>query len=280
MITARAIGVLEELALNPDHGAARGLSTVLGEGRDAIQTAINELRDLGYVETISYGRGLKVLRVSSTGFQFLESRTSILLSRLNSNINIYAYLADKQERVLDGVEYKNKIELNIGGEVSFLGQMDSDPNEVAERVRKDREKRQAEYLANKNKIASERITAKQSKTPFDWTPTDVSYEFASRVQSLWHVKPWSVAKTRFKIALTNARKEHGTNGEIENKMMDLYFMQISHETHLIEPEIIWKRFIMQFSNLSVEAKRSMVTKEQIEIIEEESQSGREWLRNV
>lgn len=280
MITARAIGVLEELALNPDHGAAKGLSAVLGEGRDAVQTAINELRKLGYVETISYGRGLKVLRVSSTGFQFLESRTSILLSRLNSNINIYAYLADKQERVLDEVEYKNKIELNIGGKVSFLGQMDNDPNEISERLRKDREKRQTEYLDNKDKVALERIIAKQSKKISDWTPTDVSYEFACRVQNLWHVKPWSVAKTRFKIALTEARKNYGTNGDIENKMMDLYFMQISHETHLIEPEIIWKRFIMQFSNLSVEAKRSMVTQEEVKTIKEESQAGREWLRNV
>lgn len=280
MITARAIGVLEELALNPNHGAAIGLSQKLGEGRDAIQSAITELRELGYVETVSYGRGLKILKITDTGFQFLGSRTSLLQYVLNSNINIYANLAIKQERVLDGVEYDNKINVNIGGEMSFLGQMDNDPDEVAERVRKDREKRKQEYLAHKDKVASEKIAAKKAKQPADWNPTDVSYEFATRVQDLWHVLPWSVAKTRFKIALTNARKEYGTDGEVENKMMDLYFMQIAHETSITDPEIIWKRFIMQFGNLAVEARRSMVTPEDMATEKELARRSREKMKNV
>lgn len=274
MITARAIGVLEELALNPNHGAAIGLSQKLGEGRDAIQSAITELRELGYVETVSYGRGLKILKITDTGFQFLESRTSLLQYVLNSNINIYANLAIKQTESTrePSEDFTNVIQ--IGRTVDFYEE------DIAEERRKDQLRKHKEKLELKDMQYQKRMQRRDPSNAKAWSSTDVGFEFANRMHDLWHVEPWKVTRSRFTFALADKRKEYGTDGEIEKRMIDLYFMQISHETTLTDPEIIWKRFIMQFGSLLVEAKRTMVTAEEIETIEEESQSGREWLRNV
>lgn len=283
MITARALGTYLYLATTGANISADDLSDFFPEGRKVFLNALKELRDLGLIETKrAVINGKYVTYSALVEIEFGSPKMELLSQQnmQNSILNIIAYLAKKQERVLDGVEYDNKINVNIGGSMSFLGQMDSDPDEVAERVRKDREKRQKEYLEHKDKVALERIESKKSKTPADWNPTDVSYEFATRVQSMWHVKPWSVAKTRFKIALSNARKEYGTDGEVENKMMDLYFMQIAHETKITDPEIIWKRFIMQFGNLATEARRSMVTPEDMATEKELARKSREKMKNV
>jgi hypothetical protein len=74
-----------------------------------------------------------------------------------------------------------------------------------------------------------------------------------------------VAKSRVKIAFANARKAHGTDGELEILMMDRYFSQIRHETQINDPEHIWKRFISQFGSLAIECKRANVTDEQLQL---------------
>ena len=275
MITARAIGVLEEIALNPNHGAAIGLSQKLGEGRDAIQSAITELRELGYVETVSYGRGLKILKITDTGFQFLENRTSLLQYVLNSNINIYANLAIKQTESTrePSEDFTNVIQ--IGRTVDFYEE------DIIEERRKDQVRKHKEKIEMKEKRHEEqRMQRRNPNNTSAWSPTDIGFEFAERVFNLMHIKPWQVTRSRFIYALADKRKEYGTTGDIEKVMIDLYFMQINHDKSITDPEIVWKRFILQFGNLLVEAKRIMVTPDKIETIKEESQSGREWLRNV
>jgi hypothetical protein len=275
VITARAIGVLEEIALNPNHGAAIGLSKTLGEGRDAIQSAITELRELGYVETVSYGRGLKILKITDTGSQFLENRTSLLQYVLNSNINIYANLAIKQTESTrePSEDFTNVIQ--IGRTVDFYEE------DMIEERRKDQIRKHKEKVEMKQKRhEDQRMQRRDPNNTSAWSPTDIGFEFAERVFNLMHIKPWQVTRSRFIYALADKRKEYGTTGDIEKVMIDLYFMQISHDKSLTDPEIVWKRFILQFGNLLVEAKRTMVTPDEIETIKEESQSGREWLRNV
>jgi hypothetical protein len=67
---------------------------------------------------------------------------------------------------------------------------------------------------------------------------------------------------------------------IELEMMKLFFSQIKHETQLIDPEIVWKRFIVQFHNLLTEVQRSKVTTEEIEVIKEKAKRSLEWMDNV
>lgn len=275
MITARAIGVLEEIALNPNHGAAIGLSKTLGEGRDAIQNAITELRELGYVETVSYGRGLKILSITHAGFQFLENRTSLLQYVLNSNINIYANLAIKQTESTrePSEDFTNVIQ--IGRTVDFYEE------DIAEERRKDQIRKHKEKVEMKQKRHDDqRMQRRDPNNTSAWSPTDIGFEFAERVFNLMHIKPWQVTRSRFIFALADKRKEYGTNGEIEKVMIDLYFMQISHDKSLTDPEIVWKRFILQFGNLLVEAKRHMVTPEDMAIEKELAEKSAEWMDNV
>jgi len=100
------------------------------------------------------------------------------------------------------------------------------------------------------------------------------------MHELWHVKPWSVTTSRFRIALADARSTYDTTGDVEKVMIDLYFKQIKHDTKINDPEIIWKRFIMQFNGLKIQAKRIMVTPEDMEREKELARKSQEWMDNV
>ena len=56
-----------------------------------------------------------------------------------------------------------------------------------------------------------------------WTPTDISFEFSDRVNSFWHIPPWRVTQTRFRMILADMRRRHDTNGFIEYSMIDIFF---------------------------------------------------------
>jgi hypothetical protein len=163
-----------------------------------------------------------------------------------------------------GEETFVKVDFKAGGEMTFLGQMDNDPEEVQERIQKDRARRASEYQEAKLKKHQDSVTFLQSQSPALWSADKSSTEFVRRLEDMWHVKPWTVAKSRFKIAFANARKTHGTDGELELLMMDRYFSQLAHETHINDPEHIWKRFISQFGSLAIDCRRANVTDEDLE----------------
>jgi hypothetical protein len=87
-------------------------------------------------------------------------------------------------------------------------------------------------------------------------------------------------KSRFNIAFSNARKAYGTKGDLELKMMDLYFSQIKDRTDINQPEHVWKRFITQFSNLQTEARRLMITPDDMVTETIKAEKSLEWLDNV
>ncbi len=278
MITARALGVLMEIASKELYGGAKALSEVFVEGRDACQKSLNELKAAGLTRTTkqkySNGAYRSIIEITPAGWDVLETRISEVLktrslciqpqsySRLSTN-SLYA---DKQERVPDvvGEETFVKVDFKAGGEMTFLGQMDNDPDEVQERIQKDRARRASEYQEAKLKKHQDSVTSLQSQSPALWSADKSSTEFVRRLEDMWHVKPWTVAKSRFKIAFANARKTHGTDGELELLMMDRYFSQLAHETHINDPEHIWKRFISQFGSLAIDCRRANVTDEDLE----------------
>ena len=291
MITARALGVLMEIASKELYGGAKALSEVFVEGRDACQKSLNELKAAGLTRTTkqkySNGAYRSIIEITPAGWDVLESRISEVLktrtlciqtesySRLSTN-SLYA---DKQERVPDGVGEETfvKVDLKAGGEMTFLGQMDNDPDEVQERLQKDRARRAAEHQEAKLKKHQDSVTALQSQSPALWSTEKSSTEFVRRLEDMWHVKPWTVAKSRFKIAFANARKTHGTDGELELLMMDRYFSQLAHETHINDPEHIWKRFISQFGSLAIDCRRANVTDEDLALARAEAEKSWEGL---
>jgi len=299
VITARALGVLMEIASKELYGGAEALAEVLPEGRDACQKAINDLKAAGYLrtktQTFSNGAYSRFIEVTPSGWDFIEHCFSKVLGNRDSKVletraicqptQSYSRLstnslyADKQERVPDGVGEETfvKVDLKAGGEMTFLGQMDSDPDDVQERLQKDRARRTAEHQEAKLKKHQDLVTALQSQSPALWSADKSSTEFVRRLEDMWHVKPWTVAKSRFKIAFANARKTHGTDGELELLMMDRYFSQLAHETHINDPEHIWKRFISQFGSLAIDCRRANVTDEDLALARAEAEKSWEGL---
>jgi len=272
VITARALGILEEIVMNPDHGGAKGLSEKVGEGKFAIQNAISELRSAGLVETITHrmanGRTVSILRPTEDGNQVLVTRFHTMQRQLNSYLYIDTYSinnkpnSESSSREEENVEYYDSEE------------------ERSEAKRKFRERQVAEKAEAHEKRTSERMQVRDSKTPVDWSTTDSTFEFANQMHELWHVQPWKVTRSRFRFALSDKRAEYGTDGEMEQKMMKIYFSALKHDTKMTDPEIIWKRFIVQFGNLLEEAKRQSVTLEDVEVVREKAKIRNRGLMDV
>lgn len=278
MITARALGVLMEIASKELYGGAGALSEVFVEGRDACQKSLNELKAAGLTRTTkqkySNGAYRTIIEITPAGWDVLESRISKVLKTRALSIQTQSYsilstnslYADKQERVPDvvGEETFVTVDLKTGGEMTFLGQMDNDPDEIQERIQKDRARRAAEYQEAKQKKHDDVLATSANQPKALWSADKSSTEFVQRLGDMWHVKPWVVSKSRFKIAFANARKTHGTDGELEMLMMDRYFSQLVHETQINDPEHIWKRFISQFGSLAIDCRRASVTDEELQ----------------
>jgi len=271
VITARAIGILEEIAMRPSHGGAAGLSRVVGEGREAIQNAITLLRKEGLLETItnrmSNGKTVSTLRVTSAGYQLLETRIHILQTQLNSYKSFNAYSINSKP---------NSETSSREAHVEYY----ETEEERLEAQRKHYARKQAEKTEANQKRVSENMVRRSELNAANWSVTDSTFEFANQMHGIFHIAPWQVTRSRFRYALANKRAEFGTTGDVEIVMMRLYFDSIRHDTQLSDPEMVWKRFITQFALLLEKAKQSMVTEEQVEEIKQEVDKSRDWLRNV
>ena len=274
MITARAIGILEEIVLDPSHGGAKGLSEKLGEGKFAIQNAISELRDAGLVETITQrmanGRTVSTLRPTDAGHQVLVTRFHNMQSQLNSQLNLIA----------DLFILKNSKPNSEQGSREVTMEYYESEDERLEAQRKFREKQHEKKLEAHETRRQTRMSRRSPLNAAGWSSTDSTFEFAEQMHALWHIQPWQVTRSRFRYALDAKRKEFNTDGAIELEMMKLYFSQIKHDTKLSDPEMVWKRFIVNFPALLIEVQRSMVTPAQVEVIKERAQRSLDWMDNV
>ncbi len=275
MITHRALGLLLRLAVYGPEGGAGAFSGGGMEGRDAVQTALSELRENGLIETItnrtSSGAIFKQIRITDMGYetlaggspvtgnQLLETRTYIpqngLLATYTKGLIVNSLDIKKStEQVREG---ENEVDA-----MTFLGQIDSDDS--AELREKARLQKQRDYNEAKQAMAEKKFQHRASKKPIDWTVSDSASEFANRVSSMWTIKPWHVANSRFGFALGAFRKNYETNGEIEIKLMDKFFSSLSHETAIDDGEALWKMFIKRAPSWVAEVNRTEFTDEDIE----------------
>lgn len=290
MITARALGVLMEIASKELYGGAKALSEVFMEGRDACQKALNELKAAGLTHTTkqkySNGAYRSIIEITPAGWDALETRISEVLKTRSLSIQSQSYsrlstnslYANKQERILDGVEENEEYirKYLLGGQMSDYPSA-YDPEDVAELRAKYERKKAEEYREAKQKKHDAIVAASVNQPTALWSADKSSTEFVRRLGDMWHVKPWVVSKSRFKIAFANARKTHGTDGELEILMMDRYFSQLAHETHINDPEHIWKRFISQFGSLAIDCRRANVTDDELALARAEAEKSWEGL---
>jgi hypothetical protein len=216
---------------------------------------------------MSNGKTVSTLRVTSAGYQLLETRIHILQTQLNSYKSFNAYSINSKP---------NSETSSREAHVEYY----ETEEERLEAQRKHYARKQAEKTEANQKRVSENMVRRSELNAANWSVTDSTFEFANQMHGIFHIAPWQVTRSRFRYALANKRAEFGTTGDVEIVMMRLYFDSIRHDTQLSDPEMVWKRFITQFALLLEKAKQSMVTEEQVEEIKQEVDKSRDWLRNV
>ena len=282
MLSSRSTGLYMYLLLVRPQISAESLSKAFSEGEAAITTSLRELRKLGLIETKKVNINGRIMTISNVvDPDYWTSETEVLLqqSPLYSLLSTNSLYSKKQTNYLgEPEETYQEYDLKIGASVDdFPASYDPEDIEQARQRAREAKFREKEEAAAK-KVES--WIKRRSIDPAKWSVTDTAFEFANRMHELWHVKPWSVSKSRFRIALAQAQSTHGTNGTLEKMMIDLYFQQIKHDKSIDDPEHIWKRFIQQFAGLKIQAERLMVTPEDIETEKVKSEKSWDWAKNV
>ena len=267
MITARALGVYVYLQATGANISAESLSRTFPEGRKVFLSALKELRDAGLIETKRAVINGKYVTYSQLIDGSPETELLSQQSQLNSYKSLIAY------------SYISKPNSEQGSREVKMEYFESE-DERLEAQRKWREKKHAEKMEAHESRRQTRMLKRNPLNAISWSPTDSSFEFAEQMHDLWHIQPWHVTRSRFRYALDAKRKEFNTDGAIELQMMKLFFSQIKHDTKLADPEIVWKRFIVQFHNLLAEVNRSTVTPEKMEAIKEKSTRSLDWMDDV
>ena len=262
--------------------SAEGLSKVFPEGERAIGSSLRELREAGLIVTRKEhinGHIMTISHVVDPDSWTAETAVLIQHTTLYSLLSTNSLYSKKQTNYLgEPEETYQEYDLKIGASVDdFPASYDPEDIEQARQRAREAKFREKEEAAAK-KVES--WIKRRSIDPAKWSVTDTAFEFANRMHELWHVKPWSVSKSRFRIALAQAQSTHGTNGTIEKIMIDLYFQQIKHDKSIDDPEHVWKRFIQQFAGLKIQAERLMVTPEDIETEKVKSEKSWDWAKNV
>jgi hypothetical protein len=127
-------------------------------------------------------------------------------------------------------------------------------------------KKKAEYAEQKAARHAQRITHRETKPLAAWTPSDVAYEFANRILSFWHIKPWAVSNSRFIQALAETRKKYDTTAVEELEIMDRFFRALQIDKYT-DADMLWKMFIKRFPEYAAEVKN--MVKVDAEVTEEE-----------
>ena len=262
--------------------SAEGLSKVLPEGERAIGTCLRELREAGLIVTRKEhinGHIMTISHVVEPDSWTAETAVLIQHTMLYSLLSTNSLYSKKQTNYLgEPEETYQEYDLKIGASMDDFP-ASYDPEDIDQARQRAREAK----FREKEEAAAKKVESwikKRSIDPAKWSVTDTAFEFANRMHELWHVKPWSVSKSRFRIALAQAQSTHGTNGTIEKIMIDLYFQQIKHDKSIDDPEHVWKRFIQQFAGLKIQAERLMVTPEDIETEKVKSEKSWDWAKNV
>lgn len=249
MISARALGVYTYLRITDASISAENLAKVFKEGREAMSAALKELVQYKMItckrERIG-NRIMTVNRLVDPAFWAPETRLLIPLYMQNSNLILNDYSFIHKKIVIGGAneEESAQVDRDWWGFNSY----EQDPEEIAELKRKAKERRQKEYEELRAAKTEARITSLRNLEPINWTVDNGVYYFAQRMIR-WDIPPWETARTRFLAAYAKARKEFGTNGVTEQKMIDRFFQTLDHEKNLRDPEKIWRAFISRFGSI-------------------------------
>lgn len=224
---------------------------------------LQELRDANCIKmTRLVGGGTKTKVVMSDMTKMVLSGYSHIAVQLVSSISNSSTASTTNKatnKFLDEVEGKEK---QVG--YDFFDKTSSpDNDELADRAKHLAQKK-AEYAEIREAKAQRRKDLHRSKiSPTDWTCKDVAYEFGDRMADLWSIKPFSITQSRFVQALSVFRKQNDTNGEVELKLIELFFSTLKHDKYT-DGNHLWRAFLYKAPSLLTQARESIITVEQME----------------
>jgi hypothetical protein len=176
-----------------------------------------------------------------------------------SNSNTASTTNIATNKFLDGVEGKEK---QVG--YDFFEKTSSPDDEVLAERAKHLVQKKAEYAEVREARAQQRKDQHRSKiAPVNWTCKDIAYEFADNMADIWSIKPFSITQSRFVQALSVFRKQHDTNGEVELKLIELFFSTLKSEKYT-DGNHLWRAFLYKAPSLLTQARESIITVEQME----------------
>lgn len=259
--------------------SATRLSEEVAEGRDAIRTALKELRDAGLlltrkervnneVKTVSYVTEKGFLEASSWG---LKSRSQIQQSEQNSPIQVLANSA-----LIINKTSIERLEGKVGYEF-FESTSSSEADErQSQRLKAIAERKEA-YQQQKAEKHSKDAVDRELTTPEGWNINQSINEFVSQMSGIWGIPPWKLAGSRFFMAMAKARQTYDTNGAIEQEMMRIFFgaLKVNKETN---GDMLWKMFVKRFPELAIQAKARLNSSEDLEtaMVQAEEQWKKEF----
>lgn len=298
MISTKALGVLCHLVYTGTKPTVSALQASLEGGRDLFLSALKELVEEGLVErnNIHINGGLRqecrltdmaVLYLQGLGYPTpqtatwgRESRPIDLQNQLINPNNITSITSKEVTR--ENPRNENKT-FNISVEekempYEFFKANESDDEYTQEAKEERRKFRDAKMEDSQTKFVSTKrakLGSRHSITIDKWGSNEVAYEFMERLTRYFHIKN-NITIRRITGAFAKMRMVHQTNGEIEYKMLDLFFETTKFEKY-DDGEHMWKLFITRSPELAVQAKRMIQTPEEKETAATQAAKSQEWL---
>ncbi len=261
-ISAKSIGLMFFIISTDASISAEALATTLLEGESAIATGLKELRNLGFLELENIrnreGTFTKHTKVTPSGYAFFAQAIA-QIGPYNSHFAqlFYNPSIPSGSSVGKFIPRSNEEPRNIISPDGYLAPTRAD-NELRKQEESEEEQLHAlnklkrdreEWVAKKKKVQRAQFKARAEKpNKATWTPTDMSFEFADRIENYWNIEPWRVTKTRFRMILADMRKRHNTNGLIEVAMMDVFFEQ-EDLSKFQDANFVMMRFFYRFGEL-------------------------------
>ena len=273
IVSGRALGVLGAMIRDRSLTSAEKLSKVLIEGEAAILTAMKSLEALGFLERGKLrinGKIIAFTHVTEAGLEFyfrdlpyrdfrgavteVYSQPTQPYSNYNSNTNTQELLVKIVGRC--PTEEKTFKEVSVPYEM-FAKTSSPDDDQIQARLRWQQQQK-AEWQEAKK--ANRRLPKEQVPRQA-WSCAEVADHFIDLAVQEKQISSVSFTKTRFVPALSQKRKAFDTNGEIECRMIDLFFEATSHEK-FANGDILWKIFMDRYPTLVPMAAGSVVDPEQ------------------
>jgi len=294
-LSLKARGLLFFIITTGSHISAEMLAKKLAEGEASIGTGLAELRAWGLLELkkckLANGAFNTKTTITDKGYNFfLDCLAEISTYNDHFAKLLYSTTRDSSNitKLVKGPGSKNE-KFSVVTSSGFDGLSDRETENLREQMRE--EKLLNEKLKKEQEILNwEKAQKKKHRAQFEarankpdkttWTPTDMSFEFADRLEKHWHIKPWRVTKTRFALMQAEARRRFETNGEIECRMMDRFF-ESENIFEYSDPKFLMNRYFYRYSELYSYAELTgPLSEEEIQIQRDLARKSQEWMDNL